>query len=93
MTSPKSKSIEVSQSGSSRSDIEGKSEECDDDFVCVPLSNLNKEKNAFNTREQLFKKSLMMSEMSNIGAAGAPSEMKVLQSMVMYAHKDSNMGS
>ena len=38
----------------------------DDDFVCVPLSNLNKDKATFNTRDQLLKKSLMMSEVSNV---------------------------
>ena len=42
------------------------SEEAEDDFVCVPLSNLNKDTMTFQNREMLMKKSLMLSEVSGL---------------------------
>lgn len=42
------------------------SEEPEDDFVCVPLSNLNKDTMTFQNREMLMKKSLMLSEVSGL---------------------------
>ena len=61
MASPLSPSEEIDDSGDDQS---GSMD--DDDFVCVPTSNLNKDKVTFNTRDQLLKKSLMMSEVSNV---------------------------
>jgi len=72
------------QSGSqSRSDFQ------EEDFVCVPLSNLNKDAVTFNTKDQLLKKSLMMSEISNLQGATDRLNEKVegIRSMVMYAAK------
>ena len=44
-------------------DGEGSAEE---DFVCVPINNLNKDYVTFNSKEQLMKKSLMMSDAEGV---------------------------
>jgi len=78
-TSPKTPCDDMS---CSRSDLQ------EEDFVCVPLSNLNKDAVTFNTKDQLLKRSLMMSELSNHQATDRLNDkVEGIRSMVMYAAK------
>lgn len=62
-SSKKIKAVNLNDSEEEIEEGEGSMSEESDDFVCVPLSNIDKHA-MFNNKEQLIKMSLMMSEVS-----------------------------
>lgn len=83
------KAIDVSPAKSPS--LDDNDESAEEDFVCVPVSNLNKDYVTFNTKEQLMKKSLMMSDAEGVGKSNMSLKEKpveVIKSLVLNLHKN-----